>query len=124
MATSLRAQARPNRIEPRTTRRRTMASFYIPLTGLNSDSTALNTIANNLANMNTTAFKSQSVNFSDLFYQQIGSTGSGDPIQTGSGVQVASISTNFSTGSPNSTGVDTNVALQGDGFFVVANGAS
>lgn len=45
-----------------------MASFFIPLTGLTSDSTALNTIANDLANMNTTAFKSQSVNFSDLFY--------------------------------------------------------
>src|ERR1700761_5105985 len=101
-----------------------MASFYIPLTGLTSDSTALNTIANDLANMNTTGFKSQSVNFSDLFYQQIGSTGSGDPIQRGSGTQVASIETDFSTGSPNSTGVDTDVALQGDGFFVVANGAT
>ena len=44
-----------------------MAGFFIPLTGLNADSTALNTIANNLTNMNTTAFKSQSVNFSDLF---------------------------------------------------------
>ena len=54
-----------------------MASFYIPLTGLTSDSTALNTIANDLANMNTTGFKSQSVNFSDLFYQQIGSSGAG-----------------------------------------------
>jgi flagellar hook protein FlgE len=41
----------------------THASFYIPLTGLTSDSTALNTIANDLANMNTTGFKSQSVNF-------------------------------------------------------------
>ena len=95
-----------------------MASFYIPLTGLTSDSTALNTIANDLANMNTTGFKSQSVNFSDLFYQQIGSTGSGDPIQRGSGTQVASIETDFSTGSPNSTGVDTDVALQGDGQAV------
>ena len=99
-----------------------MPSFYIPLTGLTSDSTALNTIANNLANMNTTAYKSQSANFSDLFYQQMGSTGSGDPIQAGSGVQVAAIATNFSTGSPNSTGVDTDVALQGPGFFVVGNG--
>ena len=99
-----------------------MPSFYIPLTGLTSDSTALNTIANNLANMNTTAYKAQSVNFSDLFYQQIGSTGSGDPIQRGSGVQVARIATDFSTGSPNSTGVDTDVALQGPGFFVVGNG--
>ena len=91
-----------------------MASFYIPLTGLNSDSTALNTIANNLANMNTTGYKSQTVNFSDLFHQQIGSTGAGDPIQVGSGTQVASIATNFSTGSPNTTGVATDVALQGN----------
>lgn len=101
-----------------------MASFYIPLTGLNADSTALNTIANNLANMNTTGFKSQSVNFSDLFYQHIGDAGSGDPILRGSGTQVCSIETDFSNGSPNSTGVDTNVALQGNGFFVVGNGAN
>ena len=60
-----------------------MASFYIPLTGLNADSTALNTIANNLANMNTTGYKAHSVNFSDLFYQQVGEAGSGDPIQQG-----------------------------------------
>jgi flagellar hook protein FlgE len=98
-----------------------MASFYIPLTGLNADSTALNTIANNLANMNTTGYKSKSVNFSDLFYQQIGEAGSGDPIQRGSGTQVASIETDFSNGSPNSTGVETNVALQGNGFFVVSD---
>ena len=44
-----------------------MASFYIPLSGLNADSTAMNTIANDLSNMNTTAFKSQTTNFSDLF---------------------------------------------------------
>jgi flagellar hook protein FlgE len=101
-----------------------MASFYIPLTGLNADSTALNTIANNLANMNTTGYKSKSVSFSDLFYQQIGEAGSGDPIQRGSGTQVASIETDFSNGSPNSTGVDTNVALQGNGFFVVSDGGN
>jgi flagellar hook protein FlgE len=99
-----------------------MASFYIPLTGLNSDSTALNTIANNLANMNTTGYKSKSVNFCDLFYQQMGEAGSGDPIQRGSGTQVASIETDFTDGSPNSTNVETNVALQGNGFFVVSDG--
>lgn len=98
-----------------------MASFYIPLTGLNSDSTALNTIANDLSNMNTTGFKSQTVNFSDLFYQQIGATGSGDPIEVGAGTQVSSIETNFSAGSPDSTSVDTDVALQGNGFFVVSD---
>lgn len=99
-----------------------MASFSIPLTGLDADSTALNTIANDLSNMNTTAFKAQSVNFSDLFYQQIGSAGAGDPIQVGSGAQVASTETNYSTGTPTSTGVNTDVALDGSGFFVVGNG--
>ena len=98
-----------------------MASFFIPLTGLSSDSTALNTIANDLANMNTTAFKSQTVNFSDLFYQKIGENGAGDLIQSGAGTQVASTETNFNTGTTNSTGVDTDVALQGNGFFVVHN---
>ena len=99
-----------------------MASFYIPLTGLNADTTALNTIANDLSNMNTTGFKNQTVNFSDLFYDQLGSTGSGDPIQSGAGTQVANIETDFNAGTPDSTGLDTDVALQGNGFFVVAGG--
>lgn len=98
-----------------------MASFFIPLTGLESDSTALNTIANDLANMNTTAFKGQAVNFADLFYQQIGSAGSGDPIQVGAGTQVSSIETSFAQGSINATGNSTDVALNGSGFFVVQN---
>ena len=99
-----------------------MASFSIPLTGLNADSTELNTIANNLANMNTTAFKSQSTKFADLFYQEVGSTGSGNPIQVGAGVKVASNSTNYTQGSINSTGNATDVALDGNGFFVAAHG--
>ena len=99
-----------------------MASFFIPLTGLEADSTALNTIANDLSNMNTTAFKGQAANFSDLFYQQVGSAGSGDPVQVGAGTQVASISTDFTQGSINSTGSATDVALNGNGFFVVNNG--
>lgn len=94
-----------------------MASFFIPLTGLESDSTALNTIANDLANMNTTAFKAETTNFSDLFYQQIGSTGAGNPIQVGAGVQVASNELNFSQGSINSSGNATDVALNGSGFL-------
>jgi flagellar hook protein FlgE len=100
-----------------------MASFSIPLTGLNADSKALNTIANNLANMNTTAFKSQSTKFSDLFYQQLGSTGAGDPIQVGAGTQVATNETDFSQGSITSTGNATDVALNGNGFFVVGDGS-
>lgn len=99
-----------------------MASFFIPLTGLQADSTALNTIANNLSNMNTTAFKAQTTNFADLFYQQIGSTGAGDPIQTGAGVQVAANKVSFTQGSINATGNATDVALNGNGFFVVDSG--
>lgn len=100
-----------------------MASFFIPLTGLQSDSTALNTIANDLANMNTTAFKAETTNFSDLFYQQIGSTGTGDPIQVGAGVKVASNEIAITQGSLNSTGNATDVALNGNGFFVLSDGA-
>ncbi|MDR3751729.1 MAG: flagellar hook protein FlgE [Terracidiphilus sp.] len=102
-----------------------MASFYIPLSGLNADSTALNTIANDLSNMNTTAFKSQTTNFSDMFYQQIGSNGAGNQIQQGEGVQVASNSTNFTQGGYNTDGTTTSdVALDGSGFFVVSDGSS
>ncbi len=100
-----------------------MASFSIPLTGLQADSTALNTIANDLSNMNTTGFKAASTNFADLFYQQIGTTGSGDPIQVGAGVQVATNEIDFTQGSINSTGNDTDVALNGSGFFVASNGS-
>jgi flagellar hook protein FlgE len=101
-----------------------MASFFIPLTGLEADSTALNTIANDLANMNTTAFKAQTTNFSDLFYQQIGQAGSGDPMQVGAGVQIASISSDFTVGGQNTTGVSSDVALTGNGLFVLSNGSS
>jgi flagellar hook protein FlgE len=96
-----------------------MSSFSIPLTGLKSSSEALDTIANNLSNMNTTAFKSQSVMFSDLFYQQIGATGSGNPLQVGAGTQVAATNTDFSQGGVNSTGNASDLYINGNGFFVV-----
>jgi flagellar hook protein FlgE len=99
-----------------------MSSFSIPLTGLKASSEALNTIANNLSNMNTTAFKSQSVTFSDLFYQQIGTTGSGNPLQVGAGTQVASTETDYAQGGIQETGNASDVFLNGAGFFVVQNG--
>lgn len=99
-----------------------MSSFSIPLTGLKASSEALDTIANNLANMNTTAFKSQSVTFGDLFYQQIGNTGSGNPLQIGAGTEVASTETDFSQGSIQETGNAADVFLNGNGFFVVRDG--
>ena len=102
-----------------------MSSFSIPLTGLEASTTDLNTIANNLANMNTTAFKAQDVSFSDLFYQQIGTSGSGDPLEVGAGTQVAATSTDFTEGSVNSTGNEDDMAIGGTtgaGFFIVQNG--
>jgi flagellar hook protein FlgE len=97
-----------------------MASFFIPLTGLQADSTALNTIANDLSNMNTTAFKAQTTNFSNLFYQQIGETGSGNPIEVGAGTQVSTNSTDYSQGSYNTSGMSTaDMAIDGNGFFIV-----
>ncbi len=102
-----------------------MASFSIPLTGLNADQTELNTIANNISNLGTTGFKSQTTSFEDLFYQQVGSSGSGDPVLAGEGVQVAANSTDFTSGSINATaGSPSDVALKGNGFFVVNNGGT
>ena len=100
-----------------------MPSFAIPLSGLNADSTALNTIANNLANMNTTGYKNQVTSFSSMLSQVVGGSGSGNPIQVGTGVQVAGNSTDFSTGNITATGaVYSDAAINGKGFFVLNNG--
>lgn len=96
-----------------------MSSFSIPLTGLQADEDALDTISNNLANMSTTGYKDQTTNFSTLFYQNLGESGSGDPLQQGLGVQVASTSTNFGSGSITSTGISSDMAINGNGFFTV-----
>src|SRR5579863_2295024 len=98
-----------------------MPNFSIPLSGLTAESTALSTIANNLSNQNTTGYKDKAVLFSDLFYQNIGTTGAGDPIQVGAGTQVGALPSLFTQGSVSATGVPTDVAIQGTGFFVVQN---
>jgi flagellar hook protein FlgE len=99
-----------------------MPSFSIALTGLDANSVALDTIGNNLANLNTTAFKSQTTTFSDLFYQNIGNTGSGNALQMGLGTKVAGTDTDFSQGSLSTTTNSTDMALNGSGFFVVNSG--
>ncbi|SRR5579872_898882 len=100
-----------------------MPNFSIPLSGLTAESTALSTIANNLSNQNTTGYKDKVVLFSDLFYQTLGTTGSGDPIQMGAGTQVGSTPSLFTQGSVSATGVPTDVAIQGNGFFAVQDGS-
>jgi flagellar hook protein FlgE len=96
-----------------------MSAFSIPLSGLTASSSSLNVIANNLANLNTDGYKNESLNFADVFNQMQGVSGNGDPIQEGSGVQVGGQTADFSNGSVTSTGVASNMALQGNGFFVV-----
>lgn len=96
-----------------------MSGFSIPLSGLAASSSALNVIANNLANLNTDGFKDQSLSFAGIFNQMQGTSGNGDPIQIGSGVQVQGKVANFTNGNVTSTGISSNMALQGNGFFVV-----
>lgn len=96
-----------------------MPSFSIALSGLQADSVALSTIGNNLANLNTTGYKKQEVNFADMFYQSVGTSGSSAPMQMGIGTRVSSVSSDFSQGNLNSTGVSTDMAINGNGFFVV-----
>ncbi len=95
-----------------------MASFSIPLSGLAATGEALNIISNNLANLNTDGYKDQTANFQDLFYQNYGTDGSGDPIQVGAGTSVGSTATNFSDGSLQNTGVNSNAAITGNGFYI------
>ena len=99
-----------------------MPSFSIPLTGLQADSTALSNIGNNLANLNTTAFKKQTTTFEDLFYQNIGISGNNNSLQAGVGTKVSGTSSDFSQGTLSTTSNSTDMAVQGNGFFVVDAG--
>src|SRR5678815_692290 len=100
--------------------RRTMAvgSFSAGLSGLNANGTYLSVIGNNLANINTIGFKASTVSFQDLVSQTVGGD-SLNPLQVGLGVTVGSITPVFSQGAIENTREATNVAIQGNGFFVV-----
>jgi flagellar hook protein FlgE len=78
----------------------------------------LNVIGNNIANVNTVGFKAANVNFADALSQTLGSTSAGST-QVGSGVLTASITNQFTQGSVTSTGVQTDMAVNGNGFFLV-----
>jgi flagellar hook protein FlgE len=95
-----------------------MGSFSTPLSGLTAAQNQLQSVANNLANIDTSGYKSQTLTFSDIFAQAGATNGSGDPMQTGSGVAVSSTTSNFTEGSLNATGTASNMALAGNGFFV------
>ena len=100
------------------------ASFSTALSALNADSTAINVVGNNLANLNTTGFKDSEVSFSDLVTQSVGA-GQGQT-QVGFGVGNPLTQLQFTQGAIQSTGGPLDAAVQGDGFFVVttASGAT
>src|ERR1700744_2332943 len=100
-----------------------MASFSIPLSGLTAAQDQLQSVSNNLANMNTDGYKDQTVSFADLFSQANITNGAGDPLQTGSGVKVAATDSDFTEGNLNATGTSSNMALSGNGFFVTQAGS-
>jgi flagellar basal body rod protein FlgG len=87
-----------------------------------SQQTNLNTIANNMANVSTTAFKPQETAFSALMYQNVyGGGGEGNDITNGSGVRVQKTGTDFTQGELQSTGMPMDCAILGEGFFAVEN---
>jgi flagellar hook protein FlgE len=95
-----------------------MGSFSIPLSGLTAAQGQLQTVSNNLANISTDGYKDENLTFSDVFSQASSTNGSGDPIQTGSGVLTSSTTSDFTEGNLNATGTSSNMALSGNGFFV------
>ncbi len=95
-----------------------MGSFATPLSGLTAAQGQLQSVSNNLANINTNGYKDQTLTFADVFSQNGVTNGSGDPVQTGSGVTISSTNANFTEGSLNATGTTSNMALSGNGFFV------
>jgi flagellar hook protein FlgE len=83
----------------------------------------LNVIGNNIANVDTVGYKSSTMNFADTFSQMLGNN-SGGSVQVGTGVQTSDIETEFTQGSISNTGVASNLAINGNGFFLVQDPAS
>lgn len=105
-------------------------SLYTSMGGISAAQTSLNVISNNIANINTTAFKSSAVNFSEVYSTTLSSgtastdtTGGTNPKQVGLGVEVGSISRNFTSGTWVATGKTTDLMIEGTGFFTVKNSA-
>ncbi|OJF77627.1 MAG: flagellar hook protein FlgE [Treponema sp. CETP13] len=106
-----------------------MRSLYSGVSGMQNHQTKMDVIGNNVSNVNTTGFKYGRVNFQDMISQQLSGAsapteeiGGTNPKEVGLGMQVASIDTIFTQGNLQSTGVSTDLAIQGNGFFVMKNG--
>ncbi len=108
----------------------TVRSLFVGLTGLNAQSRNIDVIGNNITNVNTVGFRGSRVAFDDIFYNTLfagagatGNRGGINPRQTGLGVKVGSVDTNFTQGSTQTTGRLLDLAIEGRGFFVMRNGS-
>ncbi|MBO5137152.1 MAG: flagellar basal-body rod protein FlgG [Spirochaetaceae bacterium] len=102
-------------------------SLWTAATGMNGQQANIDAISNNLSNVNTTGYKQQRVEFEDLMYQNIKKAGTPATedtvtpvgIQMGTGVKVAATQRIVTQGSLQNTGVDTDLAIVGEGYFRV-----
>lgn len=95
-----------------------LSSLYTGISGLDAYSQAMSVIGNNIANVNTVGFKTSRISFEDIFSQSlVGATGR---FQIGRGVQVASVQRIFSQSTFQTTSSATDLAIDGDGFFIVS----
>lgn len=106
-----------------------MRSLYSGVSGLKNHQTRMDVVGNNISNVNTTGFKSSRVTFSDTLNQTLSGAsaptenrGGTNPKQIGLGSATSSIDTLFTDGSVQSTGVNTDLCLSGNGLFVVKDG--
>ncbi len=107
-----------------------MRSLFAGVSGLSNHQQRMDVIGNNISNVNTIGFKSSRMTFMDAMSQTIsygrsasGTAGSKNPMQIGVGMKISSIDTNFGQGMLQSTGMTTDLALEGEGFFVVNDGS-
>lgn len=108
-----------------------MRSLYSGVSGLKNHQTRMDVVGNNISNVNTTGFKSSRVTFADTLSQTLSGASSAangrggtNPKQIGLGSSVSAIDTLFTDGSVQSTGVNTDLCLSGNGLFIVGKGNS
>lgn len=97
-----------------------MRSLYTAASGMNAQQTRLDTVANNLANVNTTGFKKGRADFQDVFYQELtagGQVAQGARAEVGSGVRLSGLQRNHTAGTLTHTGDGFHMAIVGEGFF-------
>ncbi len=95
------------------------SSLYSGVSGLNANGNAMSVIGNNIANANTVGFKSSRAIFGDLLSSQI--SGSGGTSQVGRGVGLSIVDNVFSQGTFENTETNTDLAVEGAGFFIVSD---